>query len=321
MSSPDNRGPVDATVVPRFAGPPTFARLPRLDEVERADVAVMGVPFDCGVSYRPGARFGPGHIRASSRLLRDLQPGPGRRAVRGPAGRRRRRHRLQPVRHRGRGAADRRRRPRGARPQRQADHHRRRPHDRAAAAAGDARAARADRGGPLRRAPRHLGHLLRCTAHPRDAVPPRLRGGADRQDRQHARRDPRAALLPRGPHRRPGARLPGDRRARHGRPRLARRRRADPEPRRRPADVRLARHRRPRPGLRARHRHARGRGTDQPRAAQHPALLLRAQPGRRRHRRGRPGLRPRRGHRHRGRARRLRAGQRDGDREAGQPDV
>jgi agmatinase len=68
------RGPVDATVVPRFAGPPTFARLPRLDEVERADVAVVGVPFDSGVSYRPGARFGPAHIRQSSRLLRPYNP-------------------------------------------------------------------------------------------------------------------------------------------------------------------------------------------------------------------------------------------------------
>ncbi|MEP6815630.1 MAG: arginase family protein, partial [Marmoricola sp.] len=67
-------GPVDATVVPRFAGPPTFARLPRLDEVERADIAVVGVPFDAGVSYRPGARFGPAHIRASSRLLRPYNP-------------------------------------------------------------------------------------------------------------------------------------------------------------------------------------------------------------------------------------------------------
>jgi agmatinase len=67
-------GPVDATVVPRFAGPPTFARLPRLDEVGHADIAVVGVPFDAGVSYRPGARFGPGHIRASSRLLRPYNP-------------------------------------------------------------------------------------------------------------------------------------------------------------------------------------------------------------------------------------------------------
>jgi len=67
-------GPVDATKVPRYAGPPTFARLPRLDEVGRADVAVLGVPFDSGVSYRPGARFGPAHIRQSSRLLRPYNP-------------------------------------------------------------------------------------------------------------------------------------------------------------------------------------------------------------------------------------------------------
>ena len=67
-------GPVDATRIPRYAGPATFARLPRLDEVAHADVAVVGVPFDSGVSYRPGARFGPGHIRASSKLLRPYHP-------------------------------------------------------------------------------------------------------------------------------------------------------------------------------------------------------------------------------------------------------
>jgi agmatinase len=68
------RGPVDATRIPRYSGPATFARLPRLDEVNRADVMVVGVPFDSGVSYRPGARFGPAHIRASSRLLRPYNP-------------------------------------------------------------------------------------------------------------------------------------------------------------------------------------------------------------------------------------------------------
>ena len=68
------RGPTDATQIPRYAGPATFARLPRIDEVSSADVAVVGVPFDSGVSYRPGARFGPGHIRASSKLLRPYNP-------------------------------------------------------------------------------------------------------------------------------------------------------------------------------------------------------------------------------------------------------
>ncbi|MDQ2942891.1 MAG: agmatinase [Candidatus Dormibacteraeota bacterium] len=68
------RGPVDALVVPRFAGPSTFARLPRLDEVARCDVAIVGIPFDSGVTYRPGARFGPGAIREGSKLLRPYHP-------------------------------------------------------------------------------------------------------------------------------------------------------------------------------------------------------------------------------------------------------
>ncbi len=68
------RGPVSGLVVPRFAGAPTFARLPRVDEVERCDVAVVGVPFDSGTTYRPGARFGPAAIRQGSRLLRPYHP-------------------------------------------------------------------------------------------------------------------------------------------------------------------------------------------------------------------------------------------------------
>jgi len=67
-------GPIDASKTPRFAGPASFARLPRLDQVPRADIVVAGVPFDSGVSYRPGARFGPTHVRESSRLLRPYNP-------------------------------------------------------------------------------------------------------------------------------------------------------------------------------------------------------------------------------------------------------
>jgi agmatinase len=63
-------GPVDGTKVPRYAGAPTFARLPRIDEVARYNVAVLGAPFDGGVSFRPGARFGPSSIRQASRNLR-----------------------------------------------------------------------------------------------------------------------------------------------------------------------------------------------------------------------------------------------------------
>lgn len=67
-------GPIDAAQIPRYAGAATYARLPRLDQVEHADVAVVGVPFDTGVSYRPGARFGGNHIREASRLLRPYNP-------------------------------------------------------------------------------------------------------------------------------------------------------------------------------------------------------------------------------------------------------
>jgi agmatinase len=67
-------GPPDAREIPRFAGPDTFARLPRLDDVGSAAVAVVGIPFDSAVSYRPGARFGPSGVRAGSKLLRPYHP-------------------------------------------------------------------------------------------------------------------------------------------------------------------------------------------------------------------------------------------------------
>src|SRR5262245_47769920 len=61
---------VHALAVPRFAGVRTFARLPTLTEVGRADVAVLGAPFDGATTFRPGARFGPAGIREASLLLR-----------------------------------------------------------------------------------------------------------------------------------------------------------------------------------------------------------------------------------------------------------
>jgi agmatinase len=70
-------GQVDNTKIPRYAGAATFAELPVIDEVSDVDIAVVGVPFDAGVSYRPGARFGPSHVRQSSRLLRPYNPAVG----------------------------------------------------------------------------------------------------------------------------------------------------------------------------------------------------------------------------------------------------
>lgn len=55
--------------MPRYAGIATFALLPQAHEVEHADIAVVGIPFDSGTSFRPGARFGPAHVREHSRQL------------------------------------------------------------------------------------------------------------------------------------------------------------------------------------------------------------------------------------------------------------
>ncbi|GAB3587067.1 agmatinase [Calidifontibacter terrae] len=63
-------GPVSGTKVPRYAGAATFARIPEIDAVDDYDIAVLGVPFDGGTSFRPGARFGPMEVRKSSRHLR-----------------------------------------------------------------------------------------------------------------------------------------------------------------------------------------------------------------------------------------------------------
>ena len=56
--------------MPRYAGASTFVRLPELRDVARCDVAIVGAPFDGGVSFRPGARFGPMAVRQASRALR-----------------------------------------------------------------------------------------------------------------------------------------------------------------------------------------------------------------------------------------------------------
>ena len=74
MASHEPQGPVDASLTPRYAGIATFAKLPRIEDVPSADIAVVGVPFDTGVSFRPGARFGPTHVREASRLLRPYNP-------------------------------------------------------------------------------------------------------------------------------------------------------------------------------------------------------------------------------------------------------
>ncbi|KAK6459930.1 arginase [Scheffersomyces coipomensis] len=59
-----------------FGGILTYAHFPHFNcfnpdnyNKEKIDIAILGAPFDTGVSYRPGARFGPEAIRSNSRRL------------------------------------------------------------------------------------------------------------------------------------------------------------------------------------------------------------------------------------------------------------
>ncbi|KAI5305277.1 hypothetical protein KEM55_009085 [Ascosphaera atra] len=60
---------------PLYSGIPTFMHLRTLDCASsdgdgEFDIGVVGMPFDLGVTYRPGARFGPGAARMASRRIR-----------------------------------------------------------------------------------------------------------------------------------------------------------------------------------------------------------------------------------------------------------
>ncbi len=62
--------PADPEASPRFAGISTFLRLPHVTDLTGVDVAIVGLPFDTGATYRAGARFGPKAIREGSLTLR-----------------------------------------------------------------------------------------------------------------------------------------------------------------------------------------------------------------------------------------------------------
>jgi len=69
--------PLSGREFPRFSAIKTFFRLPIAHPNDDYDVAILGIPFDGGVSYRPGARFGPSKIRESSSLGRGFHWGRG----------------------------------------------------------------------------------------------------------------------------------------------------------------------------------------------------------------------------------------------------
>jgi agmatinase len=74
VTEPPHHRPLDARVIPRFAGIRTFMREPHTTDLAGVDAAVYGIPFDTATTYRTGTRFGPEAIRSASALLRPYNP-------------------------------------------------------------------------------------------------------------------------------------------------------------------------------------------------------------------------------------------------------
>ena len=62
----------DIGVVPRFANINPFMRATYQEDPQGLDIAMLGVPFDLGSSFRTGARHGPAQVREMSRMIRQV---------------------------------------------------------------------------------------------------------------------------------------------------------------------------------------------------------------------------------------------------------
>ena len=69
MENNMNENPAFGADLQPFMGIPSFMRLPVTRELKDVDVAILGVPFDSGTSYRTGTRFGPRKIRETSLMI------------------------------------------------------------------------------------------------------------------------------------------------------------------------------------------------------------------------------------------------------------
>ena len=74
MEEPRPSLPTSGMDLPRFAGIPTFMRLPHvaLAEADGVEIGIVGVPWDGGTTNRPGARHGPRQLRDLSTMIRLL---------------------------------------------------------------------------------------------------------------------------------------------------------------------------------------------------------------------------------------------------------
>ncbi len=79
MSDPRSFLPVTGMELPRFAGIPTFARLPwmAVECAEGVQIGILGIPFDAGTTNRPGARHGPRQLRDASTQIRLINQATG----------------------------------------------------------------------------------------------------------------------------------------------------------------------------------------------------------------------------------------------------
>ncbi|MES0826604.1 agmatinase [Ruegeria sp. SCP11] len=70
--------PVSAMELARFAGIPTFMRLPSVpldhDRIGEVELGLVGIPWDGGTTNRPGARHGPRQLRDFSTMIRAMNP-------------------------------------------------------------------------------------------------------------------------------------------------------------------------------------------------------------------------------------------------------
>ncbi len=70
--------PVSGFDLPRFAGIPTFMRLPHVppghDRFDDVEIGLVGIPWDGGTTNRPGARHGPRQMRDQSTMIRSVHP-------------------------------------------------------------------------------------------------------------------------------------------------------------------------------------------------------------------------------------------------------
>ena len=62
---------------PRYTGLPTFMRAPYRESLSEIDIGMIGVPFDGGVTNRPGTRHGPREVRNQSSLMRRINQATG----------------------------------------------------------------------------------------------------------------------------------------------------------------------------------------------------------------------------------------------------